>query len=109
MYKDFRFINAGENEFYRWGKKAQAKISQFLEAKNGYYSIAYDGGNYWTIGTSFGKFGEYAKFEDAFFSVNKGGYAYAKVGTPKGDKFLEMVKKLLNDMIEKCHQGCEEE
>ena len=24
MYKDFRFINAGENEFYRWGKKAQA-------------------------------------------------------------------------------------
>ena len=36
MYKDFRFINAGENEFYRWGKKAQAKVSQFLEAKSGY-------------------------------------------------------------------------
>lgn len=25
MYKDYRFINAGENEFYRWGKKALEK------------------------------------------------------------------------------------
>lgn len=56
-----------------------------------------DCGKYWTLGTSDGKYGEFIKWHDVFFSVNKGGFAYAKAGTEKGDKFIEMV----NDMIAK--------
>ena len=87
MYKDFRYINAGENEIYRYGKKAVEKASAFLEERNGYYSFPVDGGKYWTIGTSNGKYGEFMKFGDVIFSVNKGGFAYAKAGTEKGEKF----------------------
>ena len=31
MYKDFRYINAGENEIHRYGKKAQKRVKAFLE------------------------------------------------------------------------------
>ena len=40
MYKDNRYINAGENEIYRYGHKAVEKVESFLEAnKSGYYSF----------------------------------------------------------------------
>ena len=68
---------------------------------NGYLSIAADGGDYWTFGTSDGKYGEYAKFGDTFFSVNKAGLIWAKAGSEKGDKFIEAMKALLNLMASK--------
>lgn len=101
MYKDSRYINAGVNEIYRYGKKAVAKVEAFLEANDkGYYSIPVDGGRYWTFGTSEGKYGEFIKYNDTFFSVNKGGYAYAKAGTDKGEAFV----KMLNAMVEEMHR-----
>lgn len=30
MYKDFRYINAGENEFYRYGRKARERMESYL-------------------------------------------------------------------------------
>lgn len=30
MYKDYRYINAGENEFYRWGKKAISMVEEYM-------------------------------------------------------------------------------
>lgn len=93
-----RHINAGENEFYRYGKKAQEMVAACLEPRNGFYSIQADGGKYWTFGTSEGKFGEFAKWEDTFFSVNRGGFLYAKEGTEKGEKFCEMLNQMLEDM-----------
>lgn len=98
MYKDYRYINAGENEFYRFGKKAQEKVTAYLVAKNGFYSFPVDGGNYWTLGTSTGKFGEFVKYGDTFFSVNNCGMAYAKEGTEKGEKFVAMINKMIADM-----------
>lgn len=101
MYKDFRYINAGENEIYRYGHKAVERVHACLTPnESGYYSIATDGGKYWTIGTSNGKFGEFAKHKDTIFSVNKGGFVYAKQGTEKGEKFVEF----LNDIIEEMHR-----
>lgn len=98
MYKDGRYINAGTNEFYRYGKKAQAKVEKHLEESNGYYSIPADGGKYWTFGTSEGKFGEFAKIGDTFFSVNRGGYLYAKAGTEKGEALVNGIKALITNM-----------
>lgn len=100
MYKDFRYINAGTTEIYRYGRKAVAKAEACLEEHNGFISIPCDGGKYWTIGTSEGKYGEYMKYQDTFFSVNKGGYAWAKVGTEKADKLVEFI----NDMIAEMHK-----
>lgn len=99
MYKDYRYINAGTNEFYRWGKKARARVEACkVPNKDGFLSIPADGGAYWTIGTSEGKFGEFAKFKDTFLSVNKGGYVWAKVGTPKAEAFVEMIDTLVAQM-----------
>lgn len=99
MYKDFRYINAGQNEYYRWGHKTIEKIQACLEPnENGYYSIAADGGKHWTFGTSEGKYGEYARFNDTFFSVNKGGYIYAKAGTEKADAFKAMLNQMIDEM-----------
>ena len=99
MYKDDRYINAGENEFHRYGHKAIAKAKAHLTPnENGFYSIPADGGKYWTIGTSVGKYGEFAKFGDTFLSVNKSGFVWAKVGTPKADVFVAMVNKMISDM-----------
>ena len=109
MYKDLRFINAGQNEFYRWGKKAQEKVASCLTPNEaGFYSIPTDGGKYWTFGTSEGKFGEFAKFGETFFSVNKGGYIWAKEGTSKGEAFVLMINSLLDDMKRKMFEGIEE-
>lgn len=107
MYKDYRYINAGENEFYRWGKKARELVESFLTEKNGFLSMPADGGKYYTVGTSNGKFGEFAKIGNEFLSVNKGGYVWAKVGTAKEETFKKLVNTLLNNMIER-HYGTNE-
>lgn len=110
MYKDLRFINAGENEFYRYGKKAQEKIKAHLVPNDaGYYSIPADGGKYWTIGTSNGKYGEFAKYNGVFLSVNKGGFVYAKEGTDKADAFVAMIEELILAMEEKNAERADEE
>lgn len=102
MYKDFRYINAGENEFYRWGRKAQDKVKRYLTPNdNGFYSIPADGGKYWTIGTSTGRYGEFACFKGEYLSVNSIGRVWAKVGTDKERIFLAMVNDMLARMIEK--------
>lgn len=99
MYKDNRYINAGTNEIYRYGRKAVERASEWLEPnEKGYYSFPVDGGKYWTIGTSNGKYGEFAKVGDTIFSVNGGGYMYAKAGTDKGNAFVESVNALINEM-----------
>lgn len=100
MYKDYRYINAGTNEFYRWGNKAQELVKQAMVVnKDGYCSIPADGGKFWTFGTSDGKFGEYAKYKDTYFSVNRGGFVWVKQGTEKFEKFLEMLQEMLDEMI----------
>lgn len=105
MYKDYRYINAGTNEFYRWGRKAQEKVSAHMTPnENGYYSIPADGLKYWTFGTSKGKYGEFAKYRDTFFSVNSCGNLWAKAGTEKGEKFVEMLQNLLAEMEMKAHE-----
>lgn len=102
MYKDNRYINAGTNEIHRYGKKAQGMVKEYLTPnEKGFYSIPADGGKYWTIGTSEGKFGEFAKFKDTFLSVNTAGCVWAKEGTPKAEAFVEMINTMLNSMIEK--------
>lgn len=101
MFKDNRYINAGENEIYRYGHKAVDKVKAYLEPnEKGYYSFPVDGGKYWTIGTSNGKFGDFMKFKDTFFSVNTAGYAYAKVGTDKAEKFVEFINSMISKMNE---------
>lgn len=99
MFKDNRYIYAGTTEIYRFGHKAVEKAEKALEAnEKGFYSIPVDGGKYWTIGTSEGKYGEYAKVGDTFFSVNKGGYMWAKAGTGKGEAFVKAVKAMIEYM-----------
>lgn len=110
MYKDFRYINAGENEIHRYGRKAQELVKSYLTPnENGFYSIPADGGKYYTIGTSEGKFGEFAKFGDTFLSVNKGGYVWAKVDTEKANVFVAMITDMLNKMIETNNARVEED
>lgn len=110
MFKDNRYINAGQNEFYRWGHKAIEKLQKHLEPnESGFYSIPVDGGKYYTIGTSEGKYGEYAKFGDTFLSVNSAGNMWAKVGTDKEVKFLEAINGMINAMRERKAADAEEE
>lgn len=97
--EDGKALYAGTNEIHRYGKKAQEAVKQFMEPKNGYYSIQTDGGKNWSLGTSDGKYGEYIKINDTFFSVNKGGFAYAKVGTDKGEKLATAIKGMLEEMV----------
>lgn len=99
MYKDFRYINAGENEIYRYGHKAVERVQSCMNPnENGYYSFPVDGGKYWTIGTSNGRFGDFCKINDTIFSVNKGGYMYAKAGTDKAAKFVEALNSIVSYM-----------
>ena len=61
-FENGRVYRAGENEFYRWGKKARERATAALTPnKKGFYSIPADGGRYWTFGTSIGKYGEFAR------------------------------------------------
>lgn len=99
MYKDYRYINAGSNEIYRYGHKAQEKVLACLQPNDkGYYSIPVDGGKYWTIGTSEGKYGEFGKYVDVILPVNKGGYMYAKEGTEKAEAFKSFIKAMVDEM-----------
>lgn len=102
MYKDFRYINAGQNEFYRWGHKVVDRLKAYLEPnEDGFYSIPVDGGKYYTIGTSKGKYGEFAKFGDEFLSVNSAGYMWAKVGTHKAAVFVAAINGMIDAMVGK--------
>lgn len=99
MRKNGEFYNAGENAFHRWGKEARARLEAYLVPnEKGYYSIPVDGGKYWTIGTSIGQYGEFAKYKNTFFSVNSWGCIYAKEGTEKAEIFVNMIKDLINQM-----------
>lgn len=101
MYKDYRYINAGTNEIHRYGHKAQERAAAALiPNEQGFYSIPADGGKFWTIGTSEGKFGEFAKHNDTFLSVNKSGNVWAKVGSNKEQAFLDMVNGMIVTMAE---------
>lgn len=102
MYKDERYINAGTNEIYRWGHKAIDKVKSNMEPnENGFYSIPADGGKYWTLGTSEGKYGEFINYKGTFFSVNRAGNAWAKAGSEKADKFVAMLNDMISFMEEK--------
>lgn len=99
MFKGERYINAGEIEFYKYGKKAQERLAKALTPNGaGFYNIPANGGEYWTIGTSEGKFGEYAKFDGKFLPVNSYGNVWAKVGTEKAETFVAMVTSMLKSM-----------
>lgn len=93
------YVNAGENDIHRYGRKAQELIKAYLEPNNaGFYSIPVDGDKYYTIGTSKGKYGEFCKMNGTIFSVNSMGNAYAKAGTEKGEKFVEVLKAMIEKM-----------
>lgn len=92
-------LYAGQNEFYRWGRKAIEKLKQRLTPnENGFYAIEADGGKYWAIGVSQGQYGYYAKYNGTFFSVNSLGHVWAKEGTPKAQAFVEMINNLIQQM-----------
>lgn len=98
MYNGFEYINAGDNRIKKYGRKARSFVADHMTAnEKGFYSIPCDS-KYLTIGTSEGRYGEYAKYEDTFISVNKGGYVWAKEGTAKADAFVEMLKAILKSM-----------
>ena len=99
MFKNNHFINAGEIEINRYGNKAVEKIENAMQPNDkGFYSIATDAGGYWTIGTSNGKYGEFAKFGNDILSVNAYGYMWAKVGTAKEVAFLNAMKFIIDEM-----------
>lgn len=99
MYKDYRYINAGTIEIYRYGHKARELAASYLTPnEEGFYSIPADAGKYWTIGTNNGKYGEFTKYGDTFLSVNSIGRVWAKVGTPKAEVFVEMVNAIIAEM-----------
>lgn len=112
MYKheDNRYINAGENEVYRYGRKAQELVKSYLTPNEaGFYSIPADGGKYYTIGTSTGRYGEFARVAGGFLSVNKAGNVWAKVGTDKADVFVKMINDMIDKMVELNNARVEEE
>lgn len=99
MFKDNRYINAGTNEIYRYGHKAVERVEAHLDPNEaGYISIPVNGGKFWTIGTSKGKFGEFCKLGETIFSVNSYGNAYAKAGTEKGEKLVAALRAMIEEM-----------
>lgn len=99
MFNGVRNVYAGTVEIYRYGKKAVERAEACLEAnEKGFISIPVDGGKYWAIGTSEGKYGEYMKAGDTFISVNRGGYAWAKEGTEKAAKLVEFINAMIRQM-----------
>jgi len=92
---------AGTNEIYRYGKEAVKRAENWLTPnERGYYSIPVNGGKFWEIGTSVGKYGEFCKINGTIFSVNGGGFAYAKKGTEKGDAFVAAINSMIAKMNE---------
>ena len=101
MMKQGEIYRAGRNEIHRYGKEARERAERSLTAnEKGYYSIATDGGKFWTIGTSDGKYGEFANIGGTIFSVNRGGFAWAKAGTEKGDAFVKAIEGMMAKMNE---------
>lgn len=99
MFKDNRYINAGQNEIYRWGRKAVEKAERCIAPNSGgFINIPADGGKYWTIGTSQGRYGEFAKINGVIFSVNKAGNVWAKAGTEKGEQLAEAIRAMADEM-----------
>ena len=52
------------------------------------------------IGTSSGKYGEFANIGGTIFSVNRRGYVYAKADTEKGEKLLKGLQMMVDKMVE---------
>lgn len=99
MYNGFRNIYSGTVVVKKYGKKAQAFIDACMEANDkGFYSIPVDS-KYVTIGTSEGRYGEYAKHDDTFFSVNSIGNMWARVDSAKEDAFLNFMKDIKAEMV----------
>lgn len=115
MYKDYRYINAGENEIYRWGGKAvdllkACKVPNkdgWINLPVGYTMIPVDYSKYWTIGTSNGKYGEFCRIGGTCFSVNRNGMAYAKAGTEKGEKLIAAIDAMIAEMKEIGRAQCQ--
>lgn len=106
MFKDYRYINAGENEFYRWGKRAQRLLEgHLIPNEKGFYSIPADGGKYYTFGTSKSKYGEFSRYEETIFPVNRRGHLWAKAGSEKGDMFVEMLVNMIEAMRTQGERG----
>ena len=101
MYKaeEHRYINAGENVIYRYGHKAVDRVKAWMTPnEGGYYNFPVNGGRYWTIGTSNGKYGEFANIKGTLFSVNSNGMMWAKAGTEKAEKFVAALESLIEEM-----------
>lgn len=91
-------LPAGKYEFYRYGLSAQRYLQKSLiPNKLGFLSLKADS-KFWKIGTSLGKYGEFAKIDGSYFPINNGGYLYAKVGSDKEIEFRKVIKSLLSSM-----------
>ena len=96
MFKDGRYINAGTNEIYRYGKKAVAMVEAALTPNEaGFYTIPADGGKYWTFGTTVGAYGEFAKFGDIIIPVNRAGNLWAKADHYKAAAFCSVMRAMI--------------
>ncbi len=107
-----RYIPAGENELYRYGKEAQEKVRKHLKPNEaGFYTIKADGGKYWTFGTSEGERGEYARVYGVYFPVNSAGCLWARADKPQGEMFVKMINQMLKDMekISRAHRKKKQE
>lgn len=110
MFKDNRYINAGENEIYRYGHKAVERVESYLVPNSkGFYSFPVDGGKYWSIGTSNSKYGEFVKISETIFSVNRGGFMYAKEGTEKAEAFVKALNAMIDEMNRLNAARCQED
>ena len=103
MYKSYRYINAGTNEYYRWGQKAQDRLlANLIPNEKGFLTLQCDGGKYWTFGTSEGKYGLFAKYKNTFFSVKEFGIYGEMIvvhkDSPKAAAFIQMINDLVNEM-----------
>ncbi len=96
-YED-RIMEAGDNAFYCGEEKVVKYLERHLTERDGYISVPVDGAYGYAIGSSEGKYGEYARIGGTCFSVNKGGYVFAKAGTEKGDKLVAALKGLIAAM-----------
>ena len=97
MFRDNRYINAGENEIYKFGHKSREFAASFLDSHNGYISIPV-ATKHWTFGTSNGKYGEFCKLKGTCFSVNDGGFAYAKIGSEKCEILCQFIQSVIDEM-----------
>ncbi|MCD8371815.1 MAG: hypothetical protein LUD27_00745 [Clostridia bacterium] len=92
-------VFAGTNEFYCYGKNARERIARYLTPdEDGYYRMPVDGGKYYSVGTSTGMYGEYAKWNGTCFSVNSDGILYVKAETEKAKIFTLMLRHYINEM-----------